>query len=114
MSRDATYIRMIHTGRWLKLRKAVLTAAPLCARCMRAGKLTPAAEVHHVTPVETAISPAEMERLMFDPSNLQGLCHACHVETHKEMGKGGRAETRKRNEARVKESVRRFFGGDGD
>lgn len=95
MPKDKDYVAMIHTTRWLKLRKAKLTACPLCERCREAGIIRPAGEVHHVTPVEHGLTRAEKERLMFDPHNLRSLCHACHVDTHKEMGRSGRAAAKR-------------------
>lgn len=72
--------------------------------------VTPATEVHHVRPVEEAVGYAERERLMYDATNLQALCHDCHVKTHTEMGRSGKAATRARNDQHVAEIVERFFG----
>ena len=77
MAKDKDYIRLIHTGRWLSLRKEVLTAHPLCAECAKAGRVEAATEVHHVRPVEEAIGYADKIRRMYDPHNLQALCHDC-------------------------------------
>ena len=110
MAKDADYRRLIHTRRWLELRRRVLTERPLCQRCAEEGFVTAATEVHHVLPVEEAVTFREKERLMFDRSNLRALCHACHVRTHTEMGRCGRAMTRRRNEARSESFRRRFFG----
>ena len=52
MAKDADYRRLIHTARWLRLRRDTLTAHPLCERCQVDGYVTPATEVHHVRPVE--------------------------------------------------------------
>lgn len=116
MAKDETYKRLIHTARWVRLRRDVLTAHPLCERCEAEGFVTPACEVHHRTPVEEAVSAADKERLMFNPSNLVALCHACHVRTHTEMGRSGKEATRRINTAKVERIVNRFFmqppGGD--
>lgn len=101
---------MIHTGRWLRLRREVLTRHPLCARCEAEGYVTAATEVHHRVPVESAVNPGERERLMYDPKNLVPLCHRCHVKTHTELGRSGKAPTRERNRAAAAEAIRRFFG----
>lgn len=85
MPKDREYRRMIHTGRWLRLRREVLTRHPLCARCEAEGYVTAATEVHHRVPVESAVNPGERERLMYDPKNLVPLCHRCHVKTHTEL-----------------------------
>lgn len=73
---------MIHTERWLRLRRAKLTRAPLCERCSEEGRTSAATEVHHVKPVEDGLTCREKERLMFDYHNLRALCHDCHVRTH--------------------------------
>lgn len=110
MAKDKEYNRLIHTTRWLRLRREVLTRYPLCQRCYTEGMVTPATEVHHVRPVEEAVGYAERERLMYDATNLQALCHDCHVKTHTEMGRSGKAATRARNDQHVAEIVERFFG----
>ena len=109
MAKDETYRRLINTTRWLHLRKAVLSAHPCCERCGKDGFVTPATEVHHVVPVETGITEREKETLMFDPSNLMALCHACHVAVHTEMGRSGKEATKKRNEEKTKAIINKFF-----
>lgn len=110
MNNDKTYQRLIQSTRWQKLRKAVITAHPLCVVCEAKGLLTPASEVHHITPVEYGLNPAEQERLAFDPTNLQALCHACHVAVHMEMGRSGKAASRRRTRARVEAFIKKFYG----
>lgn len=102
-------MQLIHTERWLRLRKEKLTAQPLCERCQQLGIVTPATEVHHVTPVEDGLTYAAKQRLMYDPHNLRALCHACHVQTHTELGRCGRAATKRRNEEQVKNIINKFF-----
>ena len=109
MAKDETYMRLINSQRWLRLRRAVLTAHPLCERCETEGLVTPACEVHHRVPVESAVTPREKETLMFDPSNLMALCHACHVAVHTEMGRSGKEATKKRNEEQTKSIINKFF-----
>lgn len=104
MARDNDYRRMIHTGRWLRLRRDKLGDFPLCERCEEEGRHSPATEVHHVVPVEDAVTRQDKERLMFDYHNLRALCHDCHVRTHTEMGRSGRAYA----ERRGKDGIRRF------
>lgn len=113
MAKDATYNRLIHSERWLLLRRDIITRHPVCQRCEEEGRLTPACEVHHIIPAETAINESEMRRLMFDPHNLRALCHDCHVKTHTEMGRSGREATKKRNREQVTAVVRKFFGDEG-
>lgn len=110
MAKDEYYNKLIHTARWLRLRRDTLTRHPLCQRCEAEGRITPATEVHHVFPVEEAVTAAEKARLMFDPHNLRALCHACHARTHAEMRRGSREATRRRNDSHVKSVIERFFG----
>lgn len=110
MAKDKEYQKLIHTTRWLKLRRDVLTLHPVCQRCEKEGRLTPATEVHHIRPVEEAFSHREREARMYDAHNCQALCHDCHVKTHTEMGRCGRVATKQRNERQVGEINEKFFG----
>lgn len=110
MAKDKDYQQLIHTDRWLRLRRDKLTASPLCERCQQQGIVTPATEVHHVTPVEDGLTLAAKRQLMYDYHNLRALCHDCHVQTHVELGRCGRAATKRRNEAQVVAVVEKFFG----
>ena len=110
MAKDKDYNRLIHTARWLRLRRDTLTRHPLCQRCEAEGRLSPATEVHHIRPVEEAVTMAEKTRLMYDPHNLRALCHDCHVRTHTEMGRCGREAARRRNEEQARQVIGRFFG----
>lgn len=112
MDRDETYRRLINSTRWRRLRAWRLRAQPLCVRCMRSGLIRSATEVHHIVPVESGSSPAMMERLAYDPANLEGLCHACHAETHRELKKGSAEVRRERVRREVEEFTRRMLGGD--
>lgn len=113
MAKDRDYNRLIHTMRWLRLRKAILTAHPLCERCEAEGFVTPSSEVHHIRPVEYGVNYADKHRLMFSPGNLRALCHDCHVKTHTEMGRSGKAATKRRTAEQVAGIVKRFFAADG-
>lgn len=109
MAKDADYRRLIHTARWVKLRRQTLTEHPLCMRCLQEQYVTPATEVHHIHPVEYGINLAQKERLMFSPTNLVALCHRCHVRIHTELGRSGRAAQRRRNDEQVAAVRARFF-----
>lgn len=113
MKKDATYRRLIHTERWLRLRRDKLTADPVCERCMAEGRIAAATEVHHIVPVEDAVNEAEKERLMFDPTNLRSLCHACHQQEHVELGRSGVKLARRRAENQVRQAIDKLFGGGG-
>lgn len=63
---------------WRKLRAVVLSEQPLCRRCERLNRLTPATDVDHIDN-----DAANNER-----RNLQGLCHECHSrKTAADMGR---------------------------
>ena len=110
MAKDKQYNKLIHTTRWLRLRRDKLTKHPLCQRCADEGRITPAREVHHVRPVEEGVGYAERERRMYDPDNLRSLCHDCHVKTHTELGRCGKEATKRRNEMQAAAIVSKFFG----
>lgn len=110
MAKDKDYIKMINSTRWLRLRRDILTAHPVCERCQAEDYITPASEVHHIRPVESGITLDDKRRLMFDPHNLMALCHDCHVKTHTEMGRSGKELTRRRNTEQVGAIVKKFFG----
>ena len=91
MSRDPRYQRLLNDRRWRELRIAYLREHPLCERCIREGKaagvpegyITPAIDVHHRVPVETAKTLQEMERLAYDWNNLEALCFTwIHLSLH--------------------------------
>lgn len=97
MSKDKDYNQMIHSIRWQKLRREKLMQSWWCERCRRnENRLTPATCVHHITPVETAATRTEKERLMFSIGNLQSLCICCHAEVHKELQSHNRKEMQRR------------------
>ena len=110
MAKDKDYIKLIHTARWLKLRRSILSAHPLCERCEAQGYITPATEVHHRRPVEHGLTYADKHRLMYDADNLCALCHDCHVRIHTEMGRSGKAATLRRNAEQVSAAIRKLFG----
>lgn len=110
MAKDKDYIALIHTTQWLNLRREKLTHNPLCERCEAEGFVTPATEVHHHRPVEYGAGYEEKRRLMFDQHNLVSLCHQCHVKEHIELGRSGRAATRRRIEQQVAGVIKKFFG----
>ena len=111
MAKDKVYIKLIHAPRWTELRRRVLSAQPLCERCKAEGIITAATVVHHITPVEYGMTYAEKRRLCYDPANLMALCHDCHVKTHTEMGRSGKAATQRRNAEQVAGIIKKFFDG---
>lgn len=109
MAKDKDYQKLINTTKWLRLRRDILTKQPICQRCQAEGRLTAATEVHHVRPVEEAVTLAEKRQRMYDPTNLRALCHDCHVRTHTEAGRSGREATKKRNAEHVAQVINKFF-----
>ncbi len=67
---------------WRKLRQAHLSAEPFCVRCAEAGVVRPASEVDHIESIRAA------PQRVLDASNLQSLCHPCHVTKTWEDEKG--------------------------
>lgn len=109
MSNDKDYQALIHKGRWARLRRTVLGEHPICQDCADAGRLAIATEVHHIVPVETAITRQQKAALMYDRSNLRALCHSCHLKRHEAMGKGGKDGARRRAAEQLEEFRRKFF-----
>lgn len=109
MAKDEEYRRLIHTSRWLRLRRDTLTAHPCCQLCEQRGEINAATEVHHVRPVEDGFNAAEKTQRMYDPANLLALCHSCHVQAHVELGRSGKAATAKRNAEHVAAIIGKYF-----
>lgn len=73
---------LYNTETWRKLRLGYLMEHPLCEECLKTDKLSPAKEVHHVTPISTAFDKLGMMELAYDPQNLMSLCSECHTKKH--------------------------------
>ena len=67
--------KIYNTSRWQKLREYKKRRNPLCEECLRQGRITPMALVDHIIPIEDGGA-------VFDLSNLQSLCSACHNKKH--------------------------------
>jgi 5-methylcytosine-specific restriction protein A len=65
---------------WKKVRARFLSQHPLCEQCKKAGRLTPAEEVHHVLPLADGGTN--------DESNLMALCKSCHSKITAASGNG--------------------------
>lgn len=94
MSRDKRYQRLLNSKRWAEVKRIVFQRTNgLCERCIEEGKaagvsegwLTPGVDCHHIIPVESAKTDAEMERLAYNVNNIRLLCVDCHIKTHVEM-----------------------------
>ena len=82
---------------------------PLCEICSAAGIITPGTEVHHITPVDTGANDMERTRLAYDMSNLQTLCHKCHIIAHVELQSKSAKQTQARNKAKRAGFVEMFL-----
>ena len=61
-----------YDSRWNVARRRFLREHPLCAECMRQGRLTPATVVDHIIPHRGD------EKLFWSEQNWQPLCKPCH------------------------------------
>jgi hypothetical protein len=76
--------RLYNSARWKRLRAAQLAASPLCAMCVKLGRVNPAGVVDHKRPHRGD------EELFFDAANLQSLCKLCHDGAKQQLEKTGR------------------------
>lgn len=60
---------------WRGLAARQLKREPLCAECLRAGRITPAKIADHIKPIREGGA-------RLDKENLQSLCRACHNRKH--------------------------------
>lgn len=58
--------------KWREARRLFLQRYPLCQRCLKHGKLTPATVVDHIVPHRGD------QYLFWDQDNWQALCKGCH------------------------------------
>ncbi|MCM3761049.1 HNH endonuclease [Alkalihalobacillus oceani] len=58
--------------KWQKARKQYLKVNPLCVRCIKSGRVTPAKVVDHIIPHRGDQQP------FWDVGNWQALCKKCH------------------------------------
>lgn len=70
---------------------------------------TPAQEVHHIRPVESAPDRHTMLLLCFDYNNLQSLCRDCHKKAHIDLRSYTKEETQKRSKAKTDNFVAKFL-----
>lgn len=61
-----------YDSRWEKARKTFLARSPLCVKCEKQGRVTPATVVDHVIPHRGD------RKLFWDSTNWQPLCVECH------------------------------------
>lgn len=65
---------LYHTYYWTRLSKAWRQEHPLCAQCLKEGRVTPAEVVDHITPY-----PICGDSGFYDRDNLQSLCQQCNI-----------------------------------
>lgn len=65
---------LYHTYYWTRLSKAWRQDHPLCAQCLKEGKIQPAEVVDHITPY-----PICGDAGFYDRDNLQSLCQQCNI-----------------------------------
>lgn len=107
------YKRIIHSKRWSEMSRAYKAVHPLCEECLKRGIVdSPATEVHHVRPIGSGRTVAEMEALAFDANNLEALCHDCHAMMHKRLRRYRMADGTKK-EPSADAAVRSFLSGFG-
>ncbi len=81
---------------------AYLSAHPICEDCEAQGRTTPANEVHHVIPIESAAGrPIDMQELAFNPCNLRALCRPCHIEAHRVLHSNSLSSSKERVRAEL-------------
>ena len=105
MSRDKEYQRLLNSKRWSELRAWKMQQSPLCELCLAGNFVRSSVDIHHIVPVESAKSRDEMERLCFDPSNLQALCIPCHIRVHQEA----RSHTKAKVQENKKKGLERWI-----
>ena len=76
--RDEASKRFYNSKAWRRLAALQIKREPLCAECLKAGRITPAAIADHIRPVREGGQK-------YDIDNLQSLCRACHNKKHKRL-----------------------------
>ena len=109
MNRTDNYRKLINSRKWAKLRAAKMQSNPLCEICSAAGIITPGTEIHHITPIDTGANDTERTRLAYNTGNLQTLCHACHVQAHKDLQSKSAKVTQARNATKAAGFVDQFL-----
>lgn len=69
--------------KWWSLRRTKLLNSPLCERCLEAGKIIPAIDIHHKDSPFKYTDEIKRIELFFDYDNLESLCKECHGKHHR-------------------------------
>ena len=109
MSRNKDYQRLLNAPQWAKVKAIVKAkAGGLCERCKAEGYITPGVDCHHIVPVESGKTLAEMERLCYDwRNNIQLLCVPCHIKTHAEQRSHSKEAHKQRENDRLSQWIAR-------
>lgn len=110
--KNPTYVKLIQSTKWRKLRNRYLSEHPICERCHDAL----ATEVHHIVPLTRfSNDPYKMEQMAFDEENLMAVDASCHVQLHQELGKYkySIANSKKFHKEQVENFFKQYFGEDG-
>lgn len=106
MSRNKDYQRLLNAPQWAKVKAIVKArAGGLCERCKAEGYITPGVDCHHVVPVESGKTLAEMQRLCYDVHNIQLLCVPCHIKTHAEQRSHSKEAHKQRENDRLSQWI---------
>ena len=105
MSRSKAYPKLLNSKRWKLLRAQYREAHPLCERCLADGRVSATVDIHHKIPVESAKTDYDMQRLCFNPDNLQALCIACHIAVHQQE----QSHTREGHQANEQKTTARWL-----
>ena len=116
MSRNKDYQRLLNAPQWAKVKAIVRArAGGLCERCKAEGiaergvpYITPGVDCHHIVPVESGKTLAEMQRLCYDwQHNIQLLCVPCHIKTHAEQRSHSKEAHKQRENDRLSQWIAR-------
>lgn len=88
--------RLYNKAAWRHLRASTMDRMPYCVACLcrvAGRRLTPAEEVHHLTPILSGMDETQRADLAYAPDNVAPLCRRCHRLIH-EQGLRGIDEAR--------------------
>lgn len=74
--------KLYNTTQWRKLRDVVMKSNPLCAECLKKGKVVAAEDIHHIKSPFNYREGTINWTLAYDEQNLEPLCKQCHQEIH--------------------------------
>ena len=97
LKRSADYKKLIQSRRWILLRNEKLSKNAICENCLTNGVIAPATEVHHIIPIDSGINKEHKKQLAYNYSNLQALCHKCHVQAHIKLNSKAKKTIQERN-----------------